>query len=115
MIASQRKQEDWMNSKWRPACAWLYMVTCAFDFIVAPISWGLLQAVTHNNIQQWTPLTLEGAGLYHIAMGAVLGIAAWTRGREKIEILRGGSKRDEWDDDDDYRHRRMDENKWGKR
>jgi hypothetical protein len=30
------------------------------------------------------PLTLQGAGLYHIAMGAVLGLAAYGRSQEKI-------------------------------
>ena len=33
---------------------------------------------------QWSPLTLQGAGLYHIAMGAVLGLAAYGRSQEKI-------------------------------
>jgi hypothetical protein len=33
---------------------------------------------------QWQPLTLQGAGLFHIAMGAVLGIAAYGRTQEKL-------------------------------
>jgi hypothetical protein len=33
---------------------------------------------------QWNPLTLQGAGLFHIAMGAVLGIAAFGRTQEKL-------------------------------
>jgi hypothetical protein len=33
---------------------------------------------------QWQPITLQGAGLYHIAMGAVLGIAAYGRTQEKL-------------------------------
>jgi hypothetical protein len=33
---------------------------------------------------QWQPLTLQGAGLFHIAMGAVLGIAAYGRTKEKM-------------------------------
>lgn len=33
---------------------------------------------------QWDPLTLKGAGLFHLAMGAVLGVAAWSRGQEKM-------------------------------
>jgi hypothetical protein len=28
---------------------------------------------------------LQGAGLYHIAMGAVLGVAAYGRTKEKLE------------------------------
>ena len=34
---------------------------------------------------QWNPLTLQGAGFFHIAMGAVLGISAYGRTQEKIE------------------------------
>jgi hypothetical protein len=30
-------------------------------------------------------LTLQGAGLFHMAMGAVLGITAYGRSKEKIE------------------------------
>ena len=33
---------------------------------------------------QWQPITLQGAGLFHIAMGAVLGIAAYGRTQEKL-------------------------------
>jgi hypothetical protein len=33
--------------------------------------------------QQWMPLTLQGAGFFHIAMGAVLGITAFGRTMEK--------------------------------
>ena len=52
-------------------------------------------------IEPWDPLTLQGAGLYHIAMGAVLGVAAWTRGKEKIvrNKLEHGYNPDEYDDD----------------
>jgi hypothetical protein len=35
--------------------------------------------------QQWDPITLGGAGLFHVAMGAVLGIAAYGRTKEKLE------------------------------
>jgi hypothetical protein len=77
--------ENWINSKWRPMMGWLYMATCAFDFIVAPILWSLLQANEHGTVtSQWDPLTLKGAGLFHIAMGAVLGITAYGRTQEKI-------------------------------
>jgi len=36
--ASEKKKEDWMNSKWRPAMGWLYMFVCFFDFVLAPTS-----------------------------------------------------------------------------
>jgi hypothetical protein len=76
--------ETWFNNKWRPAMGWTYMVTCVMDFIVFPVAWNLLQASLGQTITQWNPLTLQGAGLYHMAMGAVVGVTAWQRSREKM-------------------------------
>ena len=85
LSASETKKEDWMNSKWRPMMGWMYMVVCTCDFVVFPVLWSLLHAVLHTaNMVQWQPLTLQGAGLFHIAMGAVLGIAAFGRTQEKL-------------------------------
>jgi hypothetical protein len=82
---SEQQKEDWMNSKWRPMMGWMYMVVCSFDFVIAPILWSLLQSLSQGSVQtQWQPLTLQGAGLFHIAMGAVLGIAAYGRTQEKL-------------------------------
>ena len=81
---SEKKKEDWMNSKWRPMMGWMYMLVCTMDMVVFPILWSLLQTFTHSPITQWNPLTLQGAGLFHIAMGAVLGIAAFGRTQEKL-------------------------------
>ena len=84
-------KEDWMNSKWRPAMGWLYMLVCAMDFVVFPILWSALQAVSHGQVtNQWQPLTLQGAGLFHLAMGAVLGIAAYGRTQEKMAGANNG-------------------------
>ena len=82
--ASETKKEDWMNSKWRPMMGWMYMLVCTMDMVIFPILWSLLQTFTHTQITQWNPLTLQGAGLFHIAMGAVLGIAAFGRTQEKL-------------------------------
>ena len=79
-------KKDWMKEKWRPAMGWMYMVVCVFDFVVFPILWSIAQALVNGGqvTSQWTPLTLQGAGLFHMAMGAVLGVAAWSRGQEKL-------------------------------
>jgi hypothetical protein len=82
--ASEKKKEDWMNSKWRPMMGWMYMIVCFMDMVIFPVLWSLLQTVQHVPITQWNPLTLQGAGLFHIAMGAVLGIAAYGRTQEKL-------------------------------
>ena len=78
-------KEDWMNNKWRPGMGWMYMLVCICDFVLFPILWSLLQAFSHGQVtNQWQPLTLQGAGLFHVAMGAVLGITAFGRTQEKI-------------------------------
>jgi hypothetical protein len=86
--ASEKQKDDWMNTKWRPAMGWMYMVVCIFDFILFPILWAVVQfwetSAANDAFRQWQPLTLQGAGLFHMAMGAVLGIAAYSRGKEKI-------------------------------
>ena len=82
--ASETKKEDWMNSKWRPMMGWMYMLVCTMDMVVFPILWSLLQTTVGTGLTQWNPLTLQGAGLFHIAMGAVLGIAAFGRTQEKL-------------------------------
>jgi hypothetical protein len=84
-------KEDWMNNKWRPAMGWMYMIVCMFDFVVFPILWSLLQALDHGQVtSQWQPLTLQGAGLFHMAMGAVIGVAAYGRTKEKIAGMNDG-------------------------
>jgi len=85
LVKNDAESRHWINSKWRPAMGWLYMATCAFDFIIFPILWSVLQAISKGSVtSQWQPVTLQGAGLYHIAMGAVLGIAAYGRTKEKV-------------------------------
>jgi hypothetical protein len=97
-----------MRSLWRPIAALTYLSICIFDFIIAPY---YVQAQPHNlaeiftyvlqmpveqqsealnimmNKGDWQSLTLQGGGLFHIAFGAILGAAAWTRGMEKREAI----------------------------
>ena len=88
---SEKKKEDWMNSKWRPAMGWMYMAVCVMDFVIFPILWSLLQSISHGQVtSQWQPLTLQGAGLFHIAMGGVLGLAAYGRTQEKMAGANNG-------------------------
>ena len=84
-VKGSEESDHWMQTKWRPAMGWMYMIVCTCDFVVFPILWSLLQAMTHGSVaSQWQPITLQGAGLFHVAMGAVLGIAAFGRTQEKI-------------------------------
>ena len=90
---SEKKKEDWMNAKWRPMMGWMYMGVCVFDFVMAPILWTAIQALYHGGINtQWQPLTLQGGGLFHVAMGAVIGISAYGRTKEKLEGVAGNNQ-----------------------
>ena len=98
----------WLRSMWRPLSAVTYLSICIFDFIIAPyfvqaqphdlaeIFRYVLQMPTEQQSEalaimytkgQWNSLTLQGGGLFHIAFGAILGAAAWTRGMEKREAV----------------------------
>lgn len=80
------EKEDWMQKKWRPMMAVLYMAVCAFDFVIAPVLWSIIQILTNSGhiATQWQPLTLQGAGLLHLSFGAILGVAAYGRTQEKL-------------------------------
>lgn len=85
-ILIKNTEEDFINKKWRPMMAWTYMAICISDFILFPIAFSILQAVSNGSVMlQWMPITLEGAGLIHVAFGAILGITAYGRTREKLD------------------------------
>jgi len=78
------EEDNWANKHWRPMMGWMYMLTCITDFILFPVLWSIFLASNKQPITAWQPLTLQGAGLFHLAMGAVLGIAAFGRTQEKL-------------------------------
>ena len=81
--------EHWAKSYWRPAMGWLYMVICACDFVLFPVLHAVIQTMYYDAsiLTQWNPITLQGAGLVHLAFGAILGIAAWGRSKEKTTFV----------------------------
>lgn len=84
----KKKDEDWMTKKWRPMMAIMYMFCCLADFFIFPIMFTVVQfwetAVANDAFRQWVPITLQGGGLFHVAMGAVLGVSAYGRTQEKL-------------------------------
>lgn len=74
----------WFSKYWRPAIAWQYLVVCLYDFILAPNIVLFFYYVTGGEYTQWQPLTLMGGGLYHISMGAIIGVTAYGRTKEKL-------------------------------
>ena len=84
----EKGNEHWAKSFWRPAMGWLYMIICFMDFVGFPVltiflpiifkPFGLTMPYT-----AWQSLTLANGGLIHIAFGAILGVAAFSRGQDK--------------------------------
>lgn len=107
-----KNDNKWYQSVWLPFAAGTYIVICIFDFIVMPVyvtahnsrienavlrtleskdaaafADGLIRA---NQAQrQWNPLTLLGAGMFHLAFGALLTGGAVTRGFAKKSEIEG--------------------------
>ena len=84
----KKKDDDWMTKKWRPMMAMMYMICCLCDFAIFPIMFTIVQfwetQAANDAFRQWVPITLQGGGLFHVAMGAVLGVSAFGRTQEKI-------------------------------
>ena len=116
-------KEKWFVKYWRPAAAWIYLSICVFDFVIMPVYhlrsqgtldhvWELsmrlrpedqLQAVVQlTKRSTWEPITLQEGALFHLSMGAILGVAAWTRGRVQEARVRKGSGTGGEDDPDSY-------------
>jgi hypothetical protein len=93
-IKEDKPKEDWMTKKWRPMMAIMYMICCLADFFLFPIMFTVVQfwevSAANDAFRQWVPITLQGGGLFHVAMGAVLGVAAYGRTQEKLGGVASG-------------------------
>ena len=95
-IKEQKKKpdNDWMTRKWRPMMAIMYMFCCLADFFIFPIMFTVVQfwetQAANDAFRQWVPITLQGGGLFHVAMGAVLGVSAYGRTQEKLNGATAG-------------------------
>lgn len=84
--------ESWIKSYWRPAMAWLYMLICFMDFVGFPIFTMFMPvflklfSITYT-YEPWVPISLTNGGIIHMAFGGILGVTAWTRGREKLASM----------------------------
>jgi len=82
--------EDFASSKWRPFMGWTYMFICLFDFCIGPVMNVVFSIMTKTPLIAWKSLTLDNGGLFHLAMGAVLGVAAYGRTQEKVAKIESG-------------------------
>ena len=84
-----KENENWVKAYWRPAMGWLYMLICGMDFVGFPLLTIFLPVIFQPfgltvPYQTWQSLTLANGGLIHLSFGAILGVAAFTRGQEKM-------------------------------
>ena len=71
---------NFINNLWKPMMAITYMLICIFDFILGPVFYNVLQYLNPGqNVEMWHAVTLQGGGLFHMAMGAILGISAFKK------------------------------------
>lgn len=80
----KKPTEDFATAKWRPFMGWTYMAICFFDFVIGPVMNVAFSIITKTPLVPWKSLTLDNGGLFHLAMGAVLGVAAYGRTQEKV-------------------------------
>lgn len=87
-----KQEEDWIKSYWRPLMGYLYMIICFVDFVLYPAI-AMFMPIFYKiagiaiEYSAWESMTLQNGGLVHLAFGAILGVAAWTRGQEKISKI----------------------------
>lgn len=98
--------ETWMAKNWRPLAAIVYLLICITDFLAMPVFYEYTNnkytpdnivelslkfqgpsqieslKILHNE-RSWQPITLSQNAMFHIAFGAILGVAAWSRGQDK--------------------------------
>jgi hypothetical protein len=64
------------------------LICCLADFAIFPIMFTVVQfwenEAANDAFRQWVPITLQGGGLFHVSMCAVLGVSAYGRTQEKL-------------------------------
>ena len=107
----EKNLEHGFKKFWRPLAAYVYLTICIFDFMGAPmwleqsnqtvnvaafeqiakfedkdVQMKLIENMELGN-RSWEPLTLMGGAFFHLAFGGILGVAAFTRGKEKVAAI----------------------------
>jgi hypothetical protein len=86
-IQANLLKQNWFG-QWHLFAAWLYLIIILFDFLIAPIVNIIILAYFKYAIVQWNPVTLQGGGIFHVAMLSIIGIATWGRNMQLIEAVR---------------------------
>lgn len=82
-------EPTWMTI-WKEVVAYAFTAIILFDFIVGPIATMFVDAYFKTTLPAWQPLTLQGGGMFYVAIAAILGTAAYgsmVKSRELIKNL----------------------------
>jgi len=105
-------EAKWYQTVWLPFAAGTYIIICIFDFMIMPVyvaahnskiesrvfasldgkdvaTFAATIQQTAQATKQWNPLTLLGAGMFHMAFGALLTGGAVTRGLARKSEVEG--------------------------
>jgi hypothetical protein len=82
-------ENSYFHKAWLSALAWAFIAIILFDFIIAP---GIVLGMIKSGIAiaPWKPLTMDGTGTFYLAIGAILGVNRWQRGRLEVENAKSG-------------------------
>lgn len=107
----EKNLEHGFKKFWRPLAGYVYLIICIFDFLGAPLwveydnqqvnaeAFAEIRKFEDPTVQahaierislgarEWNPLTLQGGAFFHLAFGAILGVAAFSRGKEKVAAI----------------------------
>lgn len=133
ILATSKTESKWYQQVWLPFAAGTYIVICIFDFMIMPVyvaahnsriearvfaelegkdvaTFATTISQTAQATRQWNPLTLLGAGMFHLAFGALLTGGAVTRGFAKKSEIEGYYKYGSagYEDYEDYGHQEYD-------
>ena len=80
---------EWIQNRWRPITAIVYLVICVFDFMVFPVLWSFFLYFTQaaDTSIGWDPLTLKGAGMFHLSL-----VLFWA----SVHIQGGKRRSEDW-------------------
>jgi hypothetical protein len=87
LLNSDKIRNDAWYKEWRTVGAYVFFLISLFDFIGGPIGCMLITIFTKTPTT-WTPLTVQGGGLFYFAYGGILGISAYGRLAENKEMLK---------------------------
>lgn len=89
---SRGTDEGFFKSHWREFMAWSYGIVCLWDFMLAPVFFSWYAHYVGTPYVAWVPLTTSGGGLYHVAMGAIIGVSSYGNTQEKVTNITTSSQ-----------------------